>query len=54
MVAMGIRDDAARTLVDALSRRRLSTRMAYGMIPSVWITEHPEAVVYFASTALAD
>jgi hypothetical protein len=44
---MGLQDDAARSLAEALGRRHLGTRIAHGMDPQVSITEHPEAVVYF-------
>ncbi|KUH84786.1 hypothetical protein [Mycobacterium sp. IS-1556] len=44
---MGLQDDAARMLVEALSRRRLGTSMAHGMTPSVSITAYPHATVYF-------
>lgn len=44
---MGLQDDAARSLAEALVKRHLGTRVALGMVPSVSITEHPEAVVYF-------
>ena len=44
---MAMQEQAAEGLVEALIKRRLGTRLAHGMDPSVTITEHPEAVVYF-------
>lgn len=47
LIGMGIQDDAARSLVEALGRHHLGTTLRQGMVPSVSITEHPAAVVYF-------
>jgi hypothetical protein len=47
LVTMGLQDDAALRLSEALVKHHLGIRIAHGMTPSVTITEHPGAVVYF-------
>lgn len=50
--AVGIQDDAARLLFDALRKRNLNTSMAHGMTPTIYVSEHPKAVVYFSVDGL--
>ncbi|QZT62125.1 hypothetical protein [Mycolicibacterium austroafricanum] len=49
---MGLQDDAAQLLADALRKRHLTTRVGHGLNPSVTILDYPNAVVTFTVDGL--